>query len=141
MLELVWSWCSMYKKKQKTEAEQECQAGRKSGITWRNSEWTRDYRRVLIGWVNFLHRLEGNTKPKGQVLHQTVWGVCSNFLKLLTMLIKEIVFHKMNSWKSHKMADLLKLHKEFPIAACPVNIVQTFNILSVLQWIALLSIC
>lgn len=57
------------------------------------------------------------------------------------MLIKEIVFHKMNSWKSHKMADLLKLHKEFPIAACPVNIVQTFNILSVLQWIALLSVC
>lgn len=47
----------------------------------------------------------------------------------------------MNSWKSRKMADLLKLHKEFPIAACPVNIVGTFNILSALQWIALLSIC
>lgn len=89
MLELVWSWCSMCKKKKKTEAEQECQAGRKSGIIWRNSERTRDYRRVLIGWVNFLHRLERNTKPKGQVLHQTVWGVCNNFLKLFTMLIKE----------------------------------------------------
>lgn len=53
------------KKLKKTEAEQERQAGRKSGIIWRNSEWTRDYRRVLIGWVNFLHRLRTQHQTKG----------------------------------------------------------------------------
>lgn len=137
----VMLWCDRVQHVQKDWNTTRVSDRQKIRYNLTNSDWTRDYHWVLVGWVSFPHRLKCNTKLKGQVLRQTVWGDCNNGSELLIMLIKEIVFHKMNSWKNHKMADLLKLHKEFPIAACPVDIVQTFNILLVLQWTSWLSIC